>query len=206
MCREEADRVSPPPCAQCLQLICPGTCGRIDGLDGIRILGFYHDPRIRSAIHALKYQGLSAIRGAVWEFVADNAGAGVGPLPWERESGLAIQHLPSTPRRIRERGFDQAAEIADVVRAELGSTDAFRSDILIRRAGTGITQATLPDPTLRAANARGAFAIRPKAIIPSAVLLVDDVITTGATMLEAARLMRSAGVERVYGFAWAVGA
>ena len=61
-----------------------------------------------------------------------------------------------------------------------------------------VSQHAQPSASARRENIRGAFAARPRASLAGrAVLLVDDVMTTGATAAEAARVLRAAGVARV---------
>ena len=72
------------------------------------------------------------------------------------------------------------------------------------RSSTTAPQATIDDPELRAANVRGGFVgVRP---VDGAAIIVDDVMTTGATVREAARaLLETEGVPRVYVFTLALG-
>jgi predicted amidophosphoribosyltransferase len=111
--------------------------------------------------------------------------------------------VPGAPARIRARGFDQAGLIADVFR-DACVPWARPLDVLIRHDSPQAQVALKPGP-LRAANVSGAFSIRPNAIVPPSILLVDDVFTTGSTMHEAARVLRAAGAHEVFGFALAVG-
>jgi ComF family protein len=95
-------------------------------------------------------------------------------------------------RRLLSRGHDQAELLARHVSAELGSPPVRR---LLRRVRQTRPQTGL-DAAARRRNVRGAFVLRAQ---PSAthVALVDDVVTTGATAAEAARLLRRGGVARV---------
>ncbi len=175
----------------------------LDDLTGFCAVGYYHDPILRSAIHALKYRGarclLPAMRMQLERWLARR----LSEVAWKHETSLGVQFLPSTPSRVRERGFDQAQLIAALVR-ELAAPQAGSMDVLGRNEG--IThQASLEHGALRAANVAEAFYLKGDGGLPSAIVLVDDVVTTGATMREAARLFRLAGVERVYGFALALG-
>ncbi|MEK7116371.1 MAG: hypothetical protein AAB879_03180, partial [Patescibacteria group bacterium] len=119
---------------------------------------------------------------------------------------------PAAPERARERGFEHAAFIAECLREAfaLSSDDPKMlatpiTYLVQRQKGSGITQAMLEESTLRAANVRGMFTVTPSVTIPKYVLLVDDVITTGETIKDAARAARTAGVEKMYGFALALG-
>ncbi len=67
-------------------------------------------------------------------------------------------------------------------------------------------QASLAHDALREVNAAGAFLLADTKHLPDAVLLVDDVVTTGSTLREAARVLHEAGVTKIYGFAVAIGA
>ena len=96
-------------------------------------------------------------------------------------------------RRLRQRGYDQALELARPLARRLGPP--LLHDLLQR------TRATSPQSRLDAAarrrNVRGAFVVRATGPLPAHVALVDDVMTTGATLHAAAVALRRAGVQRV---------
>ena len=105
--------------------------------------------------------------------------------------------VPLHAARLRERGYNQALELARplarVLRIRLAP------DLLERQLATP-AQASL-DAAVRRRNLRGAFTFVPAALpggaIPAHVALVDDVMTTGATLRECARVLRRAGIARV---------
>jgi len=96
------------------------------------------------------------------------------PLHWQRE---------------RERGFNQARELAKRVRLH------HRDDIL-QRIGETAPQASLPDRTARRKNVKGVFQVDGD-VRGLSVLLVDDVMTSGATINEAAKVLKTAGASTV---------
>ena len=103
--------------------------------------------------------------------------------------------VPLHRERLRSRGYDQALELARPLALRLGVP---LCDDLLRRARHTRPQSRL-DAVARRGNLHGAFAVcasmrRP---LPAHVVLVDDVMTTGATLHAAARALRSAGVARV---------
>jgi ComF family protein len=100
--------------------------------------------------------------------------------------------LPLASARQRERGFNQAREIAARVAARLRLPFSART---LERVTVGPPQAALPWSS-RAKNIRGAFACRDE-LRGSRIALVDDVMTTGATLTEAAKTLRRAGAARV---------
>ena len=100
--------------------------------------------------------------------------------------------LPLHPLRLRERGFNQAAELAKVVAAMQGQ--AVDLACLIRSRATP-PQADLPHKE-RAANVRGAFECRAN-LNGRHLLLIDDVMTSGATLNEAARTLKLHGAAQV---------
>lgn len=98
--------------------------------------------------------------------------------------------VPLATARYRERGFNQARELARPLCETLGLH--LRSDLVERRRETR-EQAGL-DRKERLKNTRGAFALM--APLPAQhVAIVDDVVTTGSTVNEVAKLLRSAGAE-----------
>ena len=108
---------------------------------------------------------------------------------------MAVVPVPTTRTRRRRRGYNQAAELASVVAEAL---DLELVPALRRRAG-GRTQVSL-QPVERNRNVRRAFSARdPEGVRVRgrSVLLVDDVLTTGATATAAARALQSAGARGV---------
>jgi ComF family protein len=93
--------------------------------------------------------------------------------------------------RRRERGYNQAELIARA----LGPSHA-----ILERVRPTTKQHRL-DRAARLANMRGAFRVASNASVPSVAVLVDDIITTTATLEACASVLREAGVEAVYGFA-----
>ena len=191
-------------CVDCqgkIELTRPSDMPLVQGSEGIASLGFYHEPILRAVIHALKYRGGHCILPDIERFVRtwsmDRA------LPWAGENDLVIQPLVGAPRRIRERGFDQADLLARTLGPFLSETG--RSVDLLKRRDSSMAQAMLEHHELRQANVQDMFMIKADQNVPRAVLLIDDVLTSGSTLSEAARVLREHGVERIYGFVLAVG-
>lgn len=203
-CRTAVERPAKDPCARCLGIGSGHACARsVAHMDAVVVAGFYHDPKLRAAIHALKYRGATCLVPAIDAYLSAWKRDRAEPWPWAGVSDLGIQRIPPSASRERERGFDQAALVAQSVSRILlpwGTTcDA------LRRADGGEMQAHVDPGPLRRGNVLGAFSVLPGASVPPTVLLVDDVVTTGSTMDEAARVVRAAGATRVIGFALAIG-
>jgi len=98
--------------------------------------------------------------------------------------------VPLHARRVRARGYDQAAELVRPLSLALGLPWRFA----LRRRRSTAPQSTL-DAAARHRNVRGAFECVAPA--PKHVVLVDDVMTTGATLHAAARVLRRAGAVKV---------
>jgi ComF family protein len=110
----------------------------------------------------------------------------------------ALIPVPLHGDRLRERGYNQALELARPLARESGI--ALRADILLRARATA-AQSNL-DAAARRRNLRGAFAVVPGSPLPAHIALFDDVMTTGTTLRECALTLRRAGVARVD--VWAV--
>lgn len=157
----------------------------------------YAQPIVRRLIHDLKYERWTSAAGPL----------GVLARRWAAKSGAAfcgegaiLAPVPLSERRFRERGFNQAAFLADALAWALGLRQA--EQVLVRRRETA-PQVSSED---RARNVAGAFAARlPEKWRGRTFVLVDDVWTTGSTMLECAQALRAAGASDVRGFALAWG-
>ena len=100
--------------------------------------------------------------------------------------------VPITPTRLRERGFNQALEIARAVSRNSGVRLAWT---VHRRRGAERPQSSLTDAAARRANVAGAFEAR--GAMDGHVVIIDDVVTTGATVNALARCLKTAGARRV---------
>ena len=114
-----------------------------------------------------------------------------------RAQGLhdaVVVPVPLHPSRLAERGFNQSALVARRVARRLGAPFV---PLALARTRETLRQASL-ERDARAANVRGAFAVRDRGIVRGrAVLLVDDVQTTGATLEACARTLLDAGATSV---------
>jgi ComF family protein len=111
-------------------------------------------------------------------------------LPDAIQVPAAVVPIPLHPRRVRERGYDQALLLARVVAAHLSRPVCCR---VLQRTRYTNQQSLLPTRRRRD-NVRGAFRVRtPQRVRDSSVLLVDDVMTTGATAEECAKVLLRAG-------------
>ena len=113
------------------------------------------------------------------------------PRPIELPSLLLT--VPLHRSRLRRRGYNQALELARPLAHELGVP--LRHDAL-RRIRHTAAQTEL-DAVGRRRNVRGAFAVREAVTLPAHVAILDDVMTTGATLAECARVLKRSGVARV---------
>lgn len=184
------ERAVCPYCARPSRLarIC-GVCER-DGrpLDGVRAACRF-EGMAREAIHDLKYRRIRSRAGVLADVLAEALAR--RPLAVD-----VLAPVPLAPGRLRQRSFNQSALVAQLVGERLGLTVA--PEALIR------TRETPPQVGRTAAERRtniaGAFACRlPDAVKGRRVAVVDDVMTTGATLAACAEPLRLAGATRVYG-------
>ena len=105
----------------------------------------------------------------------------------------ALVPVPLHRSRLRKRGYDQALELARLL-ARAGAPPVVAHALF--RARPTSAQSEL-GAEARRQNVRAAFALQPGAKLPAHVALVDDVMTTGATVSECARVLLAAGVQRV---------
>jgi ComF family protein len=146
-------------------------------------------PPADTLVHALKYEGWAELAP---EMGRRMAAAGV---PGGAASPRLVVPVPTTAERARKRGYNQAGLLAAEVAKALGIPVC---DALLRTRG-GATQVAL-HPSQRRANVKSAFAVR-EHTVPTLrdahVLLVDDVLTTGATAAAAATELARTGASEV---------
>lgn len=147
---------------------------------------------VRDALHAIKYTGETRIATPLGAAVARRwSRVGVG--------AQVVVHVPVHAERARQRGYDQAERIARVAATSLGLPHV----PALQRVRATTAQFDL-DRRDRAANVARAFAVRPDAldrVHGRWVLLVDDVVTTGATLAACGDALEAAGTTAVSGIA-----
>lgn len=158
---------------------------------GFRYAG---DDVIRASVHALKYNGMKWIGRDMARHLLSRL-----PLRFAEEN-MVWSPVPLHWRRWLARGYNQSAILAHELSAITGHETP---QTLLRRRRYTPTQ-TARTYRERAANVRDAFTMRRDVPIPESVVLMDDVITTGATMNECARALKQAGVKWVGAFAFAL--
>lgn len=181
--------IGPSPCRSCVGgLRRPPPLPAPPGLDACLALLAYDGPG-RDLVAALKFRNARSSVGWLAEGLAGLVRASCIPAP------LVVTWAPtSTPRR-RARGFDQAELLARRVAARL---DAPAAGVLRRGPGQPQTGRNRTERWVGPAFVcRGAT----RGIAGATVVLVDDVVTTGATLAAAARALRSARPAAVIGLA-----
>lgn len=177
------DAVGPAPCASCIAAMSPSVAVAVPpGLDACRALLDYDGPA-RQVVAQLKYR--NARSTAAWLAV------GVAGLVSRDEVDL-VTWAPTTALRRRSRGFDHAEVLARKVATELRRPCW---STLAREPGPPQTGRTLVER-----RDGPVFGAR-RTVKGASVLLVDDVVTTGATLAGAAAALRTVGAARVIGVA-----
>jgi ComF family protein len=152
---------------------------------------------MRTAIHALKYGRRPAVAHPLGRLMADIGGrltAAAAGACAPADVVDAIVPVPLHPGRAAERGFNQAELLAAPCADRWGVPLLTRA---LARLRPTRPQTELDAPARRA-NVAGAFGVaRPEQVEGRRLLLVDDVLTTGATVAAAARALRAAGAETV---------
>ncbi len=189
--------VASPLCGSCLR-------GRFR-FDGARPSVVY-ERTARDAVLSLKFRGKVRLALPMAEVMAErlvrclNGDDGLLPEAWESPDMIVPVPLHPTTRRMRR--FNQSELLARIVSEKVGvplATD------LVRQVRPIKPQATLT-ARQRWGNVRGAFFVtNPIAVEGRVIVLIDDVMTTGATFDEIARVLKRSGAWRVYAIAFARG-
>jgi ComF family protein len=149
---------------------------------------------LRGLVHLLKYESILPVASVLGGMMADTI---VELLPSCGESAPLVVPVPLHKSKRSDRGFNQAELIARAALKRLPKRLELATDVLVRQRAT-LSQVGLTREQ-RIENLRDAFRVRDRHLLRgTTVILVDDVMTTGTTLSECARVLKQAGAERVF--------
>ncbi len=198
-CRDELPILEPPYCFLCArpERLVLGLCSRCRGrpleIEGIRS-PYRMEGTVRSAVHALKYQGVRALAPTLGALLADYVSR--NPMPVD-----ALVPVPLFPRRERNRGYNQSVLLAQAMGEVI---DVPVENSALRRLRQTPPQASSASEDERRSNVSGAFEAEAGLIQGRRIVVIDDVCTTGATLESCSIALRSAGAESVWGLTLAL--
>jgi len=150
----------------------------------------YDNEVVKKLIYGLKFKSIRSAGLILGEILADYATT-INPI-WKN---FLVIPIPLGRRRERKRGYNQAEIIAKIISEKLKLP--LQSEIVYRTKET-LPQSETKKAAEREKNVQGCFKVRkPELIIGRNVILIDDVITSGATINEAARILKESGAKRI---------
>ncbi len=219
-CRSGAQQLNSKICPKCLVVTSSEVHSCVGDLpfSSVFAFGYYHDPKLRPVITALKFNGTKAVLAELEKFAASHPRLKevVGLL----ESSTIVP-MPLADKRLRERGFNQAELIATTLcnsqlvthNANLSEVTSYKLQVteeskictnLLFRVAHREPQSSLEhDLAKRQENIKNSFEC--KGPVPENIILIDDVATTGATAAEAARVLLDSGAKNVHLVCLAIG-
>lgn len=202
----------PPKCVLCRRILekeeldlchvcrrdAPGYDGQRDKLRFVRqsTAVWYYEGVVRSSLLRYKFNNARSYCRCYGRMMAMRIAQ---ELPEQID---LMTWVPVGPKRKAKRGYDQVELLAQAVSRELG----IPSRRLLRKPRDNRPQSGIDTAEGRRANVLGVYEIcDPELIQGRNVLLLDDIVTTGATLSECARMLQSAGAKNVYSAAVAAG-
>lgn len=178
------------------------SCKNTLGIDGVLSM-FRYNLVLQKIIKNIKYKGVYDAFHELFYSIPE-----VAILKFYRFKRLYtnafLQPIPLYKTKMKSRGFNQSVFIANFFQSLF---EYKKVDLLIRSKETR-AQAQIKDRQSRYINMRDAFSVPEKENIPSdirTIILVDDVVTTGSTVKEAAQTLKNMGIKNVFVYSFARG-
>lgn len=164
--------------------------------NSMAILSYKH-PLTRTAIWEMKYRGNRAITRKMALVIYDYLLMELSDAStWQNFTQPVIVPIPLSPERLRERGYNQAEKLAkELIKIDKGENFKLNSDWLKKVRSTD-SQSHTRNRTERLNNLKNCFSASSD-VEGKNIILLDDVITTGATMKEAKNTLRQAGAKKI---------
>ncbi len=160
----------------------------------------YKDPRIKKLLWMLKFQGTFSIIENISQEIYDHLSHEVFERAlFENITNVAVVPIPLSMKSLRTRGYNQARLVAEaVVEKSYGQLTVM--DALYKPKET-LTQHSIKNKSIRLKNLNGAYAVRNGYSVHGRnIIIIDDITTTHATLIEARRVLKAAGARTVLGF------
>ena len=170
-------------------------CQKENYLNRVIVATDYKNPLVRDLIKNFKYHFVKELSQSLTQLIIKSlALCGKSGVP----HNAVVLPIPLYKIRHRTRGFNQAELLAQKI------ADYFNLPLetnILKRIVPGVPQANIKDDEKRKENIKNVFNINPERaqrVEGKNIILVDDVITTGATLVEAARILKNAGADKVW--------
>ena len=173
------------PCAAALPIT--GEHPAAEGTFGRCAAPLYYERQVRDALLDFKFRGKMGGVDCFGELLADCA---AGSFAGEFDT---VSWVPVSEQRRRERGFDQAYELCRAACRHWG----VEPTPTLHKVWDNPPQSGIHAPEERRANVLGVYEAIPPNVWGRRILLVDDILTTGATLTECARVLRESGAAEV---------
>ncbi len=194
-CKSKIIHIKSPTCPYCKRLtkigqVCP-RCRKKSNLNGVIIAAYYEDGPLKEAIHTFKYDGVFDLKKDLGEILVESL------KKRNIKTNFVVISVPLHKYRLAQRGYNQAELLASLL------AKSFNYKIIknkLKRNKNKAPQITLSKKD-RIENVKGIFGWigDNKEIKNKKIILVDDVFTTGSTLEECARVLRSNGAREVWG-------
>lgn len=146
-----------------------------------------YEGEVRGSLHRYKFNGARHYAQPYGRLLAMRISRELPPFD-------IITWVPISARRLRRRGYDQVELLAEAVSSELG----IPAEALLKKIRDNPPNSGLKTPAERRANVLGAYtAVDGQKLRGKRVLLLDDIVTSGATASECARILLTAGAEEI---------
>lgn len=189
-CRKILNKCETGVCAHCIRELPYANALGIQSGDFFETCAspLFYEGTVRDAILRFKFADASVYADTFGKLIADCIRENLS------EDYDLISWIPLSAKRLKKRGYDQAELLAAAAARELNDIAV---NTLIKHRDVP-AQSGMGSAEKRRANISGCYCVSdPEQIAGKRILLIDDIVTTGSTLSECARVLRSAGAEKV---------
>jgi len=190
-CQKKVQKIKTPFCPKCKKITsfgqyCP-RCRRTKTIRGVIAAGYYQGV-LKETIHSFKYQKIKELRKYLFELISDRLSEGFPA------GEFILVPVPLNKIKLYHRGFNQSEEIAKEIEKNYGYKLVNCLDrIKNTKSQIGLSQKE------RLINVQNCFAIKSGFDIRNKnIFLIDDVVTSGATVESAAKVLKQSGAKKIW--------